>query len=152
MLFLPWRVRFLWCFLSTSCLTQSNALCSFIPQQFLCCPASLLQLFSVSLEPWLHFPTKLFSRPIRLPNIHSCLIFVRLSVLSTFSICGDPLHLCSFLSKLEGFFQFRCPLMQSSGPLALPHIFFLSILSFGEPVLSAFYCNTKQRSLQHLFW
>lgn len=122
-----------------------------------------LSYFSAALPPfssffqsaWNHgctLPTELFPHPIRLPNIHSRLVFVRLSVLPSVSIRRDPLHLCSFLTKPEGFFQFRCPLMQPSGPLALPHTFLLSILSFGEPVLSAFYFNIKHCSLQHLLW
>lgn len=132
---MPWRVRVLWCYLSIPCLTQCycplfsySSAVSLLP-----CLHSLSSL--ASLETQLHFHPQLFPYPIRLPNIHSWPVFLILSLLPRFSIHSSNLHWHSFLAKPESSFQFRLPLMQSSGPLSRCHIFFLSTLSFGERVL-----------------
>lgn len=111
--------------------------------------AALPQFSGFFQSTWKHgytFHPELFPNPIRLPNIHSQLAFIRLSLLSSFSMRWDPLHWCSFLAKSEVFLPFRSSLMWLSGWLALPHTFFLSTLSFGEPVLSAFYFYLKHCS------
>lgn len=91
----------------------------------------------------------LFSHPSGLPNIHSCLCQTFCFI--CFQCLWRPPSPVFFSSQAGGLLSVQMPLMQSPGLLALPHIFFLSVLPFGEPLLSAFYFSIKHSQEEVLF-